>query len=147
MRKLLALMGVLAALAMTPAAAQDSDAQADAEAGLVDIGPDEWRAMVMGRTVTYRIGGEIWAQEAYDTVSDAVAIRLADGTCMHGVWDWQDGVFCFAWSGGERSCFRHVRAQDRILVIPVQDGFAGGTIQTVSAIGDLPLACGPALSS
>ena len=112
-----------------------------------DIAPEEWRDMVLGRTVTYRIGHDLWAREAYDIKSNGVAIRLADGTCMEGIWTWDEGAYCFYWSSGEISCFRHVRAGGEILIIPLVDGEPSGTVQTVDGVSDAPLACGPALVS
>lgn len=107
----------------------------------------EWQSMVAGRTVTYMIDGKVWAQEAYDIKSQTVAIRLIDGSCMEGTWSHKNGEYCFAWDGGEYSCFLHVRAGSDILVIPVVDGLQSGTVQTVGGVSDAPLACGPALTS
>lgn len=112
-----------------------------------DISVAEWKKMVLGRTVTYRIGPQIWAQEAYDTGTNAVSIRLADGTCMDGTWSHTGNTFCFAWTGAETSCFRHVRDAGQILIVPMVDGEPSGTVQTVTGVSDLPLTCGPALSS
>lgn len=124
---------------------EDGDGDAG---GMTDIALEDWRDMVRGRTVTYSIGGDIWARETYDTGSDTVWIRLADGSCMEGIWTWAAGVYCFDWTSGEFSCFRHVRADDQILVIPVlEDGTGIGTIQTVTQISDVPASCGPELTS
>ncbi len=113
-----------------------------------DIDPSEWRRMVQGRTVIYQIGSETWAYETYAAPgSDLVAILLADGTCMDGTWYHRNLEFCYAWSRGETSCFRHVRVGDEILVIPMVDGAPSGSVQTVSGISDKPIVCGPALSS
>lgn len=150
MRQALALAAALAVLGATGVLAGDAPRASDgpiAGDGIEEIAPAEWKRMVLGHTVTYRIGGRLWAHEAYATTGNAVEIQLFDGTCMEGVWEWADGAYCFYWSGGEDSCFRHVRADGEILVIPVGDGMPGGTIQTVAGISDLPLTCGPALSS
>lgn len=112
-----------------------------------DIPAEEWRRMVQGRTVTYLIGGEVWAREAYTPGSDTVSIQLSDGTCMQGFWYTRDREYCFAWELGEVSCFRHVRSDGQILVIPMDGGLPAGSVQTVSGISDLGLACGPALTS
>lgn len=137
--------------AILTAAILSSALPAAAEDGAVDdwqdITVEEWREMVLGRTVTYRIGPQVWAQEAYDVNSNAVAIRLADGTCMEGTWTHLDNVYCFAWIDTETSCFRHVRDDGEILVIPIVDGEPSGAVQTVAGVSDLPLACGPNLSS
>lgn len=168
MRRLLTFILWTAALAAAPALALDpadpaespadrpgnapgnapADTQDGAETGMADIAKEDWRALVRGRTVTYSIGGEVWARETYDTGSDTVWIRLADGTCMDGNWSWADGIFCFDWSSGEYSCFRHVRSDGRILVIPMlAEGLGVGTIQTVTQISDVPASCGPELTS
>ncbi len=127
--------------------ASTATAQQAASDAWADITVAEWKKMVLGRTVTYRIGPQIWAQEAYDTGTNAVSIRLADGTCMDGTWSHVGNTFCFAWIGAETSCFRHVRDAGQILVVPMVDGEPSGTVQTVMGVSDLPLTCGPALSS
>ena len=133
-----------AALLAQAVAATESGAPEQGDVAQPGIAPAEWRAMVRGRTVTYQIDGQAWAQEAYDLTTNAVAIRLIDGTCMEGTWSYTDGEYCFAWTSGEHSCFLHVRAADQILIIPVVDGVQSGTIQTVGGISDAPLTCGPA---
>lgn len=150
-RAMLALARVIPALVLVACAGLTAQAQEPFAKPLPedvqDIAPAEWRDMVRGRTVTYLIGGAVWAQEAYGRHGNGVSIKLADGTCMEGVWEHTGTAFCFAWTGGEYSCFRHVRVDDEILIIPVQDGEPAGTVQSVKQISDLPLACGPALTS
>lgn len=137
----------LAALLAQAVGATGAATPETAEPPLPGIAPGEWHAMVKGRTVTYEIDGQVWAQEAYDLSTNAVAIRLIDGTCMEGTWAYRNGEYCFAWTSGENSCFLHVRTAGRILVIPVVDGVQSGTVQTVGGITDVPLTCGPALTS
>lgn len=137
MRSLLALCFVLIT---APLAAEQSG-------GLEDIAPEEWREMVEGHSVTYNIGGAFWAREAYDPASNAVVIRMADGSCLEGTWNWTEGVYCFAWRGQGTSCFRHVRSGDKILIIPMVDGLPSGAIQTVAGVSDLPVSCGSGLTS
>lgn len=110
---------------------------------LGDIPPDEWRSMTRGRTVTYLIGTDLWAREAYSNQHNGVLIRMSDGTCLEGIWTWTDGEYCFDWSSGEFSCFRHVRTEDGIMIIPVVDGVEMGTVQTVDSVSDAPVSCGP----
>ncbi|MEO0913622.1 MAG: hypothetical protein AAFY59_11640 [Pseudomonadota bacterium] len=119
----------------------------EAEDGLVDIGKDEWFAMVSGRTVVYKIGPEYWAYETYSKKSNYVIIQLANGECMEGTWEHVNNTFCFAWDNGEYSCFRHARDGDEILIIPTVDGQPSGTIQTVSEITSDAVPCGPELTS
>lgn len=120
---------------------------AEEAGGLEDIAPDEWREIVGGRSVTYHIGGVFWAREAYDPGSDAVVIRMADGSCLEGTWSWRGGEYCFAWRAEGTSCFRHVRNDGEILIIPVVDSLPTGDIQTVADIGDAPVNCGSGLTS
>ncbi|NNU81015.1 hypothetical protein HMH01_11260 [Halovulum dunhuangense] len=131
-----------AALALFLALAAPLSAQDDPS--LAPIPPEEWRSMVEGRTVTYLIGEEVWARETYDRSGNGVSIRLADGTCMDGVWDFTDGAYCFTWSGGEYSCFLHLRDGAEILIVPILDG-ATGAVQTVGGITDSGPGCGPDL--
>ncbi|MEM9228393.1 MAG: hypothetical protein AAGB10_02205 [Pseudomonadota bacterium] len=112
-----------------------------------DISVSEWRQMVKGRTVTYRIGGQLWAHEAYDTSGNRVAIRTADGSCMEGTWSYDNGAYCFAWDAAPASCFRHVRQGSEILIVPLIDGVPSGAVQTVEGVSDIPLNCGPDLTS
>ena len=112
-----------------------------------DIPPQEWREMVVGHSVTYNIGGAFWAHEAYDPASNAVVIRMADGTCLEGTWSWSEGEYCFAWRGEGTSCFRHVRRDGEILIIPMVDGLPSGQVQTVAGVTDLPVSCGSGLAS
>lgn len=137
MRSLLAVCFVLIT---APLAAEQPGA-------LEDIAPEEWREMVEGHSVTYNIGGAFWAREAYDPASNAVVIRMADGSCLEGTWNWAEGVYCFAWRGQGTSCFRHVRRGDDILIIPMVDGLPSGAIQTVAGVSDLPVSCGSGLTS
>jgi len=115
--------------------------------GLVDLTADQWRQMVQGRTVTYLIGEERWANERYDPVGNGVSIQLADGTCMDGFWYMSEALFCFAWAMADTSCFRHVSDGDVILVIPTVDGLTSGTIQSVAGISDTALNCSGDLTS
>lgn len=121
---------------------------ASVPADATDISGEDWARMVRGRTVTYAIEGAFWAQEMYNPVGNIVSIRLNDGTCMEGLWTHSEGQFCFAWDNGELSCFRHLeQPAGPILIVPVNNGAQIGTMQTVLGISDIPLVCGPALSS
>ncbi|QHQ34991.1 hypothetical protein [Algicella marina] len=135
------LIAMASVIAAGPAMATDS------QDGLVDIPPEEWFDMVRGRTVVYRIGLSVWAFETYPNTGNYVTIRLADGECMEGRWEHINDTFCFAWENREYSCFRHARNGDKILIIPTVDGEPSGTVQTVSAITDAPVPCGPELTS
>ena len=83
---------------------------------------EEWTAMAMGRTLTYRINGEFWALEHYYPGTDRVTLQLYDGTCMEGRWDYAAPLYCFYWEGQDKSCFRHARLGAEIIVIENQDG-------------------------
>ena len=127
-----------------PAAATEDEA-AGVATSLIPL--EEWDSMVRGRTVTYRIGQEVWAQEVYAPHGNAVWIQLSDGTCMSGTWYHVRDTYCFDWDPALSSCFRHVRRDGEILIIPVVDGEPAGDIQTVAAINDLPLTCSQTYSS
>jgi len=112
-----------------------------------DIPVEEWAQMAMGRTLTYRIDGELWALERYHPGSNRVTLQLYDGTCMEGTWDYSAPYYCFHWDMTGTACFRHARLDDDILII--EDGTAGGTppVQLMTSITDTPLQCGPAVTS
>lgn len=113
----------------------------------IDIPVEEWTAMAAGRTLTYRIDGTFWALEHYYSGTDRVTLQLYDGSCMEGRWEYTAPVYCFFWEGREKSCFRHARLGDEILVIENQNGSDTPMTQTMTAVTDTPLACGPAVTS
>ena len=131
-------------LLLVPAAAL---AATDRAAAAGDIPVEEWRAMASGRTVTYRIDGELWALEHYFPGTDRVQLQLYDGTCLDGTWDYRAPHYCFHWSGQGTSCFRHARVGDAIVIIQTEDGVDTPLTQEVTAVTDTPLACGPAVTS
>ncbi len=126
------LPGMLPAASQAPAGAQG------------DIPVEEWTAMAAGRTLTYRIDGDLWALEHYTPGTNRVQIELFDGTCMTGTWDYTAPHYCFHWDGQGTSCFRHTRRGDEILVIEASDGQDTAMAQTMTGVSDVPLACGPA---
>ena len=132
---------VLALAALLPAASQTP---AERLARAVDIPVEEWRSMAEGRTLTYRINGDLWALEHYTAGTDRVEIELYDGTCMSGTWDYAAPHYCFHWDGQGTSCFRHARLGDEILVIEASGLEEVPTTQTMTAVTDTPLSCGPA---
>lgn len=140
----------LAWLAAAPAAAQSlPDAQATPEAlsEAADIPVEEWSAMAAGRTLTYRIGGELWAMERYAPAGNGVTLQFYDGTCLEGTWDYAAPLYCFHWDGDGTACFRHARLGEEILIIETLDGADTGSVQTMTGVSDTPLACGPAVTS
>lgn len=112
-----------------------------------DIPVAEWAEMAMGRTLTYRIDGALWAFERYHPGSNRVTLQLYDGTCMEGTWDYSAPHYCFHWDASGTACFRHARVDDTILIIETQDGMDTPLLQTMTAVSDLPLQCGPAVTS
>lgn len=112
-----------------------------------DIPVDEWAEMAMGRTLTYRIDGEFWALERYHPGGNRVTLQLFDGTCMEGTWDYSPPYYCFHWDMTGTACFRHARLEDEILIIEDGAGEGPPPIQTMTAVTDLPLQCGPAVTS
>ena len=132
---------VLTLAALLPAASQTP---AERLARAVDIPVEEWRSMAEGRTLTYRINGDLWALEHYTAGTDRVEIELYDGTCMSGTWDYAAPHYCFHWDGQGTSCFRHARLGDEILVIEASGLEEMPMTQTMTAVTDTPLSCGPA---
>jgi hypothetical protein len=132
------------ALLVLPAASQSP---AERIARAVNIPVQEWTAMAMGRTLTYRIDGTFWALEHYYPGTDRVTLQLYDGSCMQGRWDYSEPLYCFYWEGQDTSCFRHARLGDEILIIESQDGVDTPMTQNMTAVTDIPLTCGPAVTS
>jgi hypothetical protein len=135
---------LLAALLLLPGAAL-SPAEKVATARNIPL--EEWTGMAMGRTLTYRIDGEFWALEHYYPGTDRVTLQLYDGTCLQGTWDYTAPHYCFHWEGEGTACFRHARLDDEIIIIETQDGADTLMLQSMTAVTDVPLACGPAVTS
>lgn len=102
---------------------------------------EEWRALTDGRTVVYHLDGELWGREFFHPGGGRATFLFRDGACMTGAWTYADGLYCFAYSGLD--CFRHLRRDGRLVIVPE----GGGATQTVEAIESAPISCGPALSS
>lgn len=115
--------------------------------GAVDIPLEEWSAMSKGRTLVYRIGGEVWALEYYYPGTDRVALQLNDGECLQGTWDYTEPYYCFHWESQGTACFRHARLNGEILVMETGDGSGVPNVQHMSAVTDIPLSCVPNLTS
>jgi hypothetical protein len=143
MRPIEALAAALLLLVL-PAASQAPDTPAE-QAANIPVG--EWTAMASGRTLTYRIDGALWALEHYYPGSNRVTLQLYDGSCMQGTWDYSDPLYCFHWDGQGTSCFRHVRLGERIVIIESQDGADTSMTQDMTGVTDIPLQCGPAVTS
>lgn len=142
MRALLTFLLLAQAL---PAAALDPFIDRIGEA--VDIPAGEWTAMAAGRTLTYQIDGTLFAREHYYPGSDHVTLQLADGHCLEGTWSYTAPHYCFYWEGEPPACFRHARLDQEILVIQTEDGADTPVIQRMTGVTDLPLFCGPAVTS
>jgi hypothetical protein len=134
-----------ALLAALPLPAAEPQPRSFPEA--TDIPVAEWVAMAMGRTLTYRIDGELWAMERYTPGTNRVTLQLYDGTCMEGTWDYSAPIYCFHWDGEGTACFRHARRGEEILIIETQDGQDTPAVQMMTGVTDVPLACGPAVVS
>ena len=111
-----------------------------------NIPVEEWTAMAMGRTLTYRINGQLWAIEHYYPGTNHVTLQLYDGSCMQGTWDYSAPLYCFHWDGQGTSCFRHARLDGEMLVIETRDGLDTPMTQSMTAVTDAPLTCEPATS-
>ncbi|MEM8572780.1 MAG: hypothetical protein AAGG56_18055 [Pseudomonadota bacterium] len=109
--------------------------------GAEDIPLEEWTAMAMGKTLVYRIDGQLWALEYYYPGTNYVTLQLHDGRCMSGTWDYSDSVYCFHWDSDGTACFRHARVGDEILVIETPSDDRIPLIQHMAAVTDAPLTC------
>lgn len=136
----------LLVLALLPGASQTAPQPAP-QAAATDIPVEEWRAMAIGRTLTYRIDGELWALEHYFPGGNIVALQLYDGTCMQGTWEYVAPLYCFHWDGQGTSCFRHARRGSEILVIETVDGVDTAMTQEMTGVSDAPVSCGPPVTS
>lgn len=119
----------------------------DRVAAAEDIPVEEWREMAEGRTLTYEIGGELWAMERYRPGSNEVRLQFHDGSCIEGTWEYTAPLYCFHWEGEGTSCFRHARLGDEILIIETENGIETGAVQVMTGVSNVPLACGPAVTS
>ncbi|MEC9434243.1 MAG: hypothetical protein VYD87_15185 [Pseudomonadota bacterium] len=109
-----------------------------------DLSLAEWRALTNGRTVWYRIDGELWGRESYRQ-DGRVTFQFPDGECLDAAWDYQDPWFCFDFGqalGGVPHCFRHIRLEDRLYALG-----RSGAPQAIDRIDGAPIACGPSPSS
>lgn len=140
---ILAALAIALALAAPAAdAAPPEPAPAAGEiAGMQNIPAEDWTAMAEGRTLTYRIDGEIWAREYYYPGTNRVSLQRPDGECMHGTWNYSAPLYCFHWDLEGTACFRHVSDGDRIWVIQTEFGVDTPQFQEMTGTSDLPLIC------
>ena len=111
----------LCAALTTPALSQELPPLPPALQGLAqDIPLADGLDLVDGRTVFYRIGEDHFAREHYVPQSSRLYIEDETGQCMEGQWTHipQTGAYCFDWPSG-LFCFRHLRAEDDLLILPV----------------------------
>ncbi len=120
---------------------------ADRVAGSSNIPPEEWSAMAMGHTLTYKINGEFWALEHYYPGTNRVTLQINDGSCLQGTWEYKEPLYCFHWEGQEPACFRHARVGGEIVIIETQNGQDTPMTQLMTGVSDTPLVCGPATTS
>ncbi len=112
-------------------------------AGMADIPVEEWTAMAAGRTLTYRINGEVWAREYYYPGTNHVSLQRPNGQCMSGTWEYTAPHYCYHWDLEGTACFRHVRGEDTIWVIQTEMGVDTPQVQEMSEVSDVPLICAP----
>lgn len=122
--------------AMLSATAQGSSPQPED----VPVPVEEWRRLTEGRVVWYALRGAHWGREYFHRGRNLATFVARDGTCMTAPWVEADGLYCFAYSGLD--CFRHVRRDGQLMVLPLGDGEP----QTIEQItDDGPLSCEPPL--
>ena len=114
--------------------------------GAEDIPVEEWTAMAMGKTLVYRIDGQLWAHEHYFPGTNHVMLQLYDGSCMSGTWDYSEPLYCFHWDVEGTACFRHARRGDEILILEAAASEGVPLIQEMTAVTDIPLQCEPPIS-
>ncbi len=144
MRPFLAALALGWVAAAVPALPQSAPAVPE---GAANIPVEDWREMAAGRTLTYRVGDELWALERYAPSGNGVTLQFYDGTCLKGTWDYAAPLYCFHWEGEGTSCFRHARVGREIVIIETLDGADTGSVQKMTGVSDVPLACGPAVTS
>jgi hypothetical protein len=137
-----ALAGLLLPLA-AGAAPPEPHPVAGEIAALENIPVEDWMEMATGRTLTYRINGEIWAREYYHPGTNHVSLQRPNGQCMNGTWDYTAPHYCFHWDLEGTACFRHVRDEDRIWVIQTELGVDTPQVQEMTDVSDRPLICPP----
>ena len=112
----------------------------------IDIPPDEWRELAMGRTLVYMIGDEVFAYERYPMSGNRVELQLSTGECLSGTWTHSEDTYCFDWGDDTPACFRHVRMGEQIVIIQQEAGEDTDAIQQMVGATDLPLLCGQQMS-
>lgn len=123
------------AAGLTPASAEDEP-----------IGLTEWREITRGQTVYYQIEGQLHGREYYWPGSDHVTFQHSSGACADARWSYDSGVYCFHFD--RPHCFRHVRRDSRIVIVPVEPDEDGTlTEQTVVRIVSTPFTCEPGATS
>ena len=138
-----ALPALLAVSLAAPALAGAEDAPTSEELAAEgrDLSPEEWQALVGGRTVWYRIDGKVWGRESYRSAPGQVTFQFPDGQCLEAEWTYTEPWFCFdfgmALGGGPPHCFRHVRHGDTLWALS-----RAGEPQAIDRIDQTPLACG-----
>jgi hypothetical protein len=111
-----------------------------------DIPVEEWRKMAMGKTLVYRIEGQLWAYERYFPGTNQVMLQLYDGKCMQGTWDYVEPLYCFHWDVEGTACFRHARRGDDILILEAGSADRLPLIQMMTEVTDAPLTCSSPIS-
>ncbi|WP_339947419.1 hypothetical protein [uncultured Albimonas sp.] len=138
-----ALCALLAAACAAPAFAGAADAPTREQLASEgrDLSPEEWQALVGGRTVWYRISGEVWGRESYRAEPGRVTFQFPDGECLEASWSYVEPWFCFdfgeALGGGPPHCFRHIRHAETLWALS-----RSGEPQSIDRIDSTPLTCG-----
>ncbi|MEO0999427.1 MAG: hypothetical protein AAFW69_02300 [Pseudomonadota bacterium] len=142
---LLRILVILVALVSVPATAQEV---LKPQPGDVDIDPDTWRDLVMGRTVYYSAFDEHWGREYYWPGTNRITFQHASGQCAEATWDYNPVSFEYCFYFDRPHCFRHLRRGEAIVILPTRTEPGEAPFeQLVSEITAAPFTCAPEVVS
>lgn len=123
---------LLLALALAGAPAQAREDGADGT-----IGPDAFKTLTTGRTLTFTLDGRYYGAEQY-LPERKVIWRLGNGDCVVGEWFPRNDSICFTYDAiAGLQCWRFTRRQGQLHA----SSLAGDMDLKVTGNSDQPLAC------
>lgn len=79
------------------------------------IGEAEWRKLTNGKTVHYKLNGQVTGREYYPPGEYfSIFEDATSGVCYEGPWAFTEGRFCFLYADNFQ-CFSHTRRGDEIV--------------------------------